>query len=99
MLILFFDEQGMVFRHWVPQGQGVNGRLYWMVMEQLREAMRRRRAQHRHSWALLHDNALAHHADCVQNFLQAAAIPQIPHPHIALTSCPVTTGFVLVSRG
>ena len=80
MLILFFDDQGLVFQYWVPQGHGVNARLYSQVLAELKEAVRRRRPQFRRNWALLHDNAPAHRSDLAQRFLQRHGIQQVPHP-------------------
>ncbi len=95
MLILFFDKEGLVFRQWVPQGRGINARLYLTVMQNLKEAVRRHRPHVHCTWTLLHDNAPAHRADIVQDFLRDNNIEQIPHPPpIALTCPPVTTGFL-----
>ncbi len=40
MLIIFFDAQGIIFRQFVPNGQGINGELYLDVMQRLRNAVR-----------------------------------------------------------
>lgn len=82
MLIAFFDEFGMVYRHWVPQGHGVDRFLYRQVMEQLREAVRRRHPQQwrAQNWCLLHDNAPAHTANLVVDFLRDNHVELLPHP-------------------
>ncbi len=82
MLIAFFDARGIVLRQWVPNGQGVNGQLYHQVMEDLCEAVRCRRPDvwRQKSWCVLHDNAPAHRADPVQNYLRQHGVEQVPHP-------------------
>ena len=82
MLIVFFDELGLVLRYWVPNGQGVNRILYHRVMILLRDAVRRRRpVQWRaRNWALLHDNAPAHNALLVQNYLAQHCVEVLLHP-------------------
>ncbi len=82
MLIVFFDTRGVVLRHWVPNGQGVDRHLYRQVMEDLREAVRRRCPDvwRQKNWCIHHDNAPAHCADLVQNFLRQHGVQQVPHP-------------------
>lgn len=84
MLVIFFDWQGLVYRCFVPQGQGINGALYLQILQNLRDAVRRRRPQvwrARH-WGLLHDGAPAHRSFPVQTWLNNAPVnlPQVPQP-------------------
>ncbi len=80
MLILFFDQHGPVFKQWVPNGAGIDRHLYLQVMKNLKEAVRRRRPTHQHDWALLHDNAPAHNATIVVDWLRDNRIETVPHP-------------------
>ncbi len=80
MLILFFDRHGPVFKQWVPNGAGVNKHLYLRVMKGLREAVCRRRPTHQNDWVLLHDNAPAHTATIVVDWLRDNQIERVPHP-------------------
>ncbi len=68
MLIIFFDHFGLVYRRFVPQGQGVNGQLYLQVLQELCDAIRRRRPQiwRGRCWGILHDGAPAHRCNPVQ---------------------------------
>ena len=57
-----FDIEGIVHKEFVPSGHMVNGKFYFNILRQMRENI-----QHKHSdkwcnnsWALHHDNALAH---------------------------------------
>ncbi len=82
MLLVFFDEQGLLYCCFVPQGQGVNGAFYLQVLQELCDAVRRRRpqvwcAQH---WGILHDGAPAHWSLPVQNWFQQMRVPQVLHP-------------------
>ena len=71
MRITFFDDQGMVHHEFVPQGQIVNQHFYKEVLTCLVNKIRQKR---RASWAgktwiLHHDNAPAHTALSVKQFL------------------------------
>jgi len=63
MLTAFFDIDGLVHHEYVPRGQVVNKEFYEMVLQRLRDAVRRHRPEKWHSgnWILHHDNAPAHH--------------------------------------
>ena len=82
MLIVFFDCRGIVHREFVPQGQPVNQHFYIDVLRRLREDVRRKRPG---LWAsgdwLLHiDNAPAHSALLVQQYLESHNMETIAHP-------------------
>lgn len=82
MLIVFFDFYGLVHYEFVPKGQTVNQVFYKQVLERLREKVRRKRpeAWKSKSWILHHDNAPAHSALSVREFLASKNIPVVPHP-------------------
>ncbi len=82
MVVIFWDSRGVIFRQFVPAGQGVTKEVYLQMMRDLREAIRRR---HQCFWARLnfwlhHDGAPAHQSDIVVNFLQATGTNILPHP-------------------
>jgi transposase len=82
MLMVFFDIQGLVHCEFVPAGQAVNQHYYKEVLLRLREKIRRQRSQLCQSggWLLHHDNAPAHTALSIQEFLVEKKIPVVPHP-------------------
>jgi hypothetical protein len=82
MLMVFFDIQGLVHCEFVPAGQTVNQHYYKEVLLRLREKVRRQRSQLFQSgrWLLHHDNAPAHTALSIQEFLAEKKIPVVPHP-------------------
>ena len=71
MLISFFDANGIVHKEFVPSGQTVNQQVYLEVLERLHGSVWRKRPEMWTSggWFLHHDNAPAHMALSVQQFL------------------------------
>lgn len=71
MLTVFFDIRGVVHYEFLPDGQTVNKEYYLAVMRRLREAIRKKRPDlwKENSWILHHDNAPAHTALVVSQFL------------------------------
>lgn len=71
LLTVFFDCRGVVHHEFLPYGQTVNKEYYLEVMKRLRESVRRKRPQlwADQSWILHHDNAPAHTAHIVTDFL------------------------------
>jgi hypothetical protein len=82
MLMVFFDIQSLVHCEFVPAGQTVNQHYYKAVLLRLREKVRRQRSQLFQSgrWLLHHDNAPAHTALSIQEFLAEKKIPVVHHP-------------------
>ena len=67
----FFDSQGVVNKEFVPEGKTVNAEFYKGVMDRLLKRIQRVRptAYYSRDFALLHDNAPAHKAAIVCQFL------------------------------
>ena len=71
MLLTFFDIRGTVHYEFVPTGQAVNQVYYLEVLERLREKVRQKLPEifANKSWILQHNNAPAHTALSVREFL------------------------------
>lgn len=82
LLTVFFDIRGIVHHEFAPHGQTVTKEYYREVLRRLRDAVRRRRPMLHQSgeWRLHHDNAPAHTAQLVQQFLAKHNIIQVPQP-------------------
>jgi len=81
MLIVFFDIQGTVMTEWVPSGQTVNQQYYIEVLTKLREHVTRKQPElWRNGWILHQDNAPAHNALSVKQFLANKNITVLEHP-------------------
>ena len=82
MLITFFDHQGMVHHEFVPQGQTVNQHLYKEVLTRLVNKIRQKRKASwaGKTWILYHDNASAHTALSVKQFLVSKEITTLHRP-------------------
>ena len=76
----FFDSRGIVHKEFVPPGQTVNHAFYKDVLERLRKWVQRVRTDIADDWVLHHDNAPAHTAHSVREFLAKKNIPVFPHP-------------------
>jgi histone-lysine N-methyltransferase SETMAR len=74
MLVVFFDDEGIVHREFVPTGTSVAAAFYMDVLTRLRESVKRKWPQKwKNDWAL-------HHYNAVQQFLAKNNIPTVPHP-------------------
>jgi len=82
MLIVFFYVRGIVLWEFVPPGQTVNQEFHLEVLRRLRENVRRKRPELWRSgdWLLHHDNAPAHTALSVTQYLASLGWTVIPHP-------------------
>ena len=82
MLITFFDHQGMVHHEFVPQGQTVNQHFYKEVLTSLvnKIPQKQRASWAGKTWILHHDNAPAHTALSVKQFLVSKEITTLHHP-------------------
>ena len=90
-VITFFDHKGMVHHEFVPQGQAVNQHFYKEVLTRLvnKICQKRRASWAGKTWILHHDNAPAHTAFSVKQFLVSKEITTLHHPpHLPdLTTC------------
>ena len=82
MLIVFFDEEGVINREFVPEGQKVNAEFCVGVFYRLLKRIRRDRTAKFQSneWFLLHDNASSHNAANVKKFLANRNVVVLRHP-------------------
>ncbi|VVC33042.1 Transposase, type 1 [Cinara cedri] len=66
---------------WVPEGQTVNQIYYLSVLATLRERVRKKRPElwKNNSWILHQDNALAHNALSVKQYLAGKRTPVLEH--------------------
>ena len=76
----FFDSCGIVHKEFVPPGQTVNHSFYKDVLERLRKQVQQVRTDIADDWVLHHDNAPAHTALSIREFLAKKNIPVLPHP-------------------
>jgi len=76
-----FDIRGIVHYEFVPAGQSAKFTI-WKYCKRLREKVRRKRSEHfaNNSWILHHDNAPAHTALSVREFLATKQITVLEHP-------------------
>nr|CAH7754411.1 unnamed protein product [Callosobruchus chinensis] len=82
LLICFFDCRGVVHAEFVPTGHTVNQQFYLEVLKRLREKIRKKRADlwRTGDWFFHHDNAPAHTALSVKQFLTKNGMTPIVHP-------------------
>ena len=80
--VFFFYIRGIVHYEFVPTWQTVNQVYYFEVLKRLREKVRRKRPEifANNSWILHHDNAPAHTALFVREFLATKQITVLEHP-------------------
>jgi len=89
-LLTFFGIRGIVQYEFLPNGQTVNQVYYLEVLERLREEVRRKRPERfaNNSWILHHDNAPAHTALSVREFLANKQISVLEHPAYSTDLAP-----------
>ncbi|KAE9537933.1 hypothetical protein AGLY_005905 [Aphis glycines] len=80
MLITFFDIKDLIYYKFVPTGQTVNQTYYKEVLIKLREKIRKKRPDQFQNRSWNHDNAPAHSALSIREFLADKQIPVVPHP-------------------
>ena len=86
------DIRGIVHYEFVPTGQTVNQFYYLEVLKRLHEKVARKRPElfANNSWILHHDNAPAHTALSVREFLATNQITVLEHPAYSPHLAPVT---------
>ncbi len=69
--LFFFDSRGLIHKEFVPTGQTVNANFYEDILDHLIKRINRVRLDLHVSrdWFLQHDNASAHNAASVRQFL------------------------------
>ena len=81
MLVRFFDHKGIVHYEFIAQRQKVNQQCYLEVLTRLRECVQRKRpGLWPDKWILHHDNAPAHDALRVREFLAKNSSTKMDHP-------------------
>ena len=89
MLLLFFDEDGVIHEEYLPQPKSkkredkvtVNAQYYIMVLHKFLESLRAKRPEKvANGWILHQDNASPHTAHITQTFLEINQIPILPQP-------------------
>ena len=80
MLVCFFDSMGIVHKEWAPAGQTDNQLYYKDILERLRKRVMRVRPNITKNWILHHDNAPAHVALSVAQFLTSRCVTVMPQP-------------------
>ena len=90
MLITFIDVRSIVHSEFLPQGQTINQQVYKEILRLLLRPVREKRRElwQDKSWLLHHDNAPAHNALSIRQFLaekNIAVLEQPPYsPDLAL---------------
>ena len=82
MLITFVDHQEMVHHEFVPQGQTVNQHFYKEILTRFVNKIHQKQRAFwaEKTWILHHDNAPAHTALSVKQFLVMKEITMLHHP-------------------
>ena len=82
MLIAFFDVRGVVHMEFLPQGQTINQHIYKGILQRLMRSIREKRRDlwENRSWILHHDNAPAHNALSIREFLAKNNITLLDQP-------------------
>ena len=82
MLIDFFDVHGIVHLEFLPQGQTINQNVYKDILRRLMRSVREKRRElwETKSWLLDHDNAPAHNALSIRQFLAENNIAVLEQP-------------------
>jgi hypothetical protein len=84
MLVRFFDRKEIVGYEFIAQGQTVNQQCYLEVLTRLPVSVRRKiPGLWPDKWILHHDNAPAHDALRVREFLAKNSITKMDHPPYA----------------
>ena len=82
MLIAFFNVHGIVHAEFLPQGQMINQHVYKSILRRLMRSVREKRRElwETRSWLLHQDNAPAHNASGIREFLAKSNIAVLEQP-------------------
>jgi hypothetical protein len=81
MLVTFFDTKSIVHFEFIPQGQTVSRAYHVEILKRLREAVHRKSPElWPNVWILHYDNAPAHKAPSVKQFVAQKSITKMEHP-------------------
>ena len=78
----FFDIRGIVHSEFLPQSQTINQQVYKEILRRLFRSVREKRRElwQDKSWLLHHDNAPAHNALSIRQFLAEKNIAVLEQP-------------------
>lgn len=80
MLVAFFDSEGMLYHHYVPNGQTINSAYYIEVLCKFLDHLRRKRPNMWPNNFILHqDNARPHVSRETMSFIAQKSIKLLPH--------------------
>ena len=79
-----------MYHEYAPEGQAINKENYFEIFRRLRDAVRRKRPNMRtgKSWQLHHDNAPAHSAHVIKDFLAKNNTVLVRQPPYSLDLAP-----------
>ncbi len=82
MLTIFWDLQGMVMREFIEDSRGITAQVHLQLLRRLREKVRCQHPQVwiNDTWRIQQDNAPAHRARVVQEWMRNMSTGQVPHP-------------------
>ena len=82
MLIAFFDVHGIFHAEFLPQSQTINQHIYKNILRRLMRSVKEKRRElwETRSWLLYHDNAPAHNALGIREFLAKDNIAVLEQP-------------------
>ena len=81
MLIIFWDEKGVLLQKWCPERTTINSEFYISILQDLRESIKNNRiGMLTRGVQLLHDNARPHTSQLILNAIQQMNIQILPHP-------------------
>jgi hypothetical protein len=81
MMIVFFEIRDVIMIEWAPEGEKITQKYYLEVLTKLRERVRKKRSYlWKKKWILHQDNAPAHNALAVKQFLADKCVPVLEQP-------------------